>query len=103
MAQTLFSIDLQSQVLSRKIKEQAQAEGFDKVGIVRAEALQPERERLREWLGRRFHGEVQWVGRRPHKRAEPRGVFSQTQSGIVVSPKYYTHPTSSNKAGTSKN
>ena len=102
MAQTLFSIDLQSQVLSRKIKEQAQAEGFDKVGIVRAEALQPERERLREWLGRGFHGEMQWMAREPHKRADPGEVFPQAQSVIVVALNYYTHHQHSNQAGTGK-
>lgn len=88
MAQIPISID--SHLLSRKIKERARTEGFDKVGIVRAEALEPERERLREWLDRGYHGEMQWMAREPDKRTDPREVLPQTQSIVVVALNYYT-------------
>ncbi|MBA2526187.1 MAG: hypothetical protein H0V18_10470, partial [Pyrinomonadaceae bacterium] len=47
--------------LSHAITEQALSAGFDKVGIVRAEALDGERERLREWLARGYQGEMEWM------------------------------------------
>lgn len=92
MAQTIFSIlpKVDSHLLSRKIRERAKAEGFDKVGIVRAEALGPERERLRAWLDRGYHGEMQWMAREPDKRTDPREFFPQAQSIIVVALNYYT-------------
>jgi epoxyqueuosine reductase len=79
-----------SHVLARKIKEQARAEGFDKVGIVRPEQLGPEGARLREWLERGYHGEMQWMARAPTQRADPREFFPQARSIVVVALNYYT-------------
>ena len=100
MAQTLLSLD--SQLLTRQIKERALAEGFDKAGIVRAELLLPERERLREWLGRGYHGEMQWLAREPEKRTDPQQIFPQAQSVIVVALNYYTNHQHSNNPETGK-
>lgn len=75
---------------ARQIKEQARAEGFDMVGIVRADALEREGERLREWLASGFHGEMRWMEREPEKRADPRLVFPSARSVIVVALNYYT-------------
>jgi len=76
--------------LSRAIKEQARRVGFDKIGIVRAEALDGERERLREWLARGYQGEMEWMARNPEKRTDPRKLFPQAHSVIVVALNYYT-------------
>jgi epoxyqueuosine reductase len=86
--ETEFSVD--SRLLSLKIKEQAAAEGFDEVGIVRAEALAPERERLREWLAREYEGEMQWMACQPEKRTDPHHIFPQAKSIVVVALNYYT-------------
>src|SRR5215210_6645758 len=77
-------------LLSRKIKEWAQGLGFHKVGIVRAEALHEERTRLEEWLGRGFHGEMRWMARDPRERTDPRLLFPQARSVVVVALNYYT-------------
>jgi epoxyqueuosine reductase len=100
MSQTLNSIDLH--LLSGKIKERARAEGFDKVGIVRAEALAPEGERLKEWLGRGYAAEMGWLVREPDKRADPRQIFPQAKSVIVVALNYYTNHRHANLPGTGK-
>jgi epoxyqueuosine reductase len=76
--------------LSRAIKEQALRAGFDKVGIVRAEALVRERGRLRQWLDRGYQGEMHWMGRDPDERADPRSFFPNARSVIVVAVNYYT-------------
>jgi len=76
--------------LSRTIKEKALSVGFDKVGIVRAESLDTERDRLQEWLDRGYEGEMQWMRRDPDKRADPRRLFPQARSVIVVALNYYT-------------
>jgi epoxyqueuosine reductase len=77
-------------LLSRKIKERACAEGFHKVGIVCAEALHKERERLHEWLRRGFHGEMRWMERDPVERTDPRLLFPGARSVVVVALNYYT-------------
>ncbi len=78
---------------SADIKAQAFGLGFSKVGIVRAESLSEEESRLREWLGRGFHGEMKWMERDPEQRADPRQFFSAAKSIVVLALNYYTaHP-----------
>ncbi|HEX8847717.1 MAG TPA: tRNA epoxyqueuosine(34) reductase QueG [Pyrinomonadaceae bacterium] len=77
-------------VLTRKIKERARLEGFDKVGVVRARALHDERERLEEWLRRGFQGAMRWMERDPKERTDPRLHFPSARSVIVVALNYYT-------------
>jgi epoxyqueuosine reductase len=89
-------------LLSRKIKERAHSEGFQKVGIVRAEALDGEALRLREWLDRGFHGQMQWMARDPSKRTDPRILFPQARSLVVVALNYYTPHEHSRSAQTGK-
>ena len=71
--QILVSVDPQG--LSLKIKEQARAAGFEKIGIVPAEALQIEGGRLRKWLSQGYRGEMTWMSRDPDQRADPRAFF----------------------------
>ena len=77
-------------LLSRAIKAHARASGFDKVGIVPASALAPERERLVEWLQKGYHGEMEWMARDPETRTDPRKLFPPARSVVVVALNYYT-------------
>jgi epoxyqueuosine reductase len=72
------------------IKERALAVGFDKVGIVRAEPLDHERSHLKEWLARGYHGQMAWMARDVEKRLDPRELFPQARSVVVVALNYYT-------------
>ncbi len=76
--------------ISARIKARARAEGFHKVGIVAAGALDDERARLEEWLRRGYHGTMQWLARDPVQRADPRLVMPQARSIVVVALNYYT-------------
>ena len=76
--------------MSARIKDCALGLGFHKVGIVRAESLQPERYRLEEWLARGYHGEMSWMTRDPEQRTDPRKIFPQAKSVVVVAQNYYT-------------
>jgi epoxyqueuosine reductase len=100
MTQTLLSFD--SHKFTRQIRERALAEGFDKTGIVPAGLLTPERERLREWLGRGYHGEMQWMAREPDRRTDPRVIFPEARTVIVVALNYYTPHKHSNNTDTGK-
>ena len=80
----------QSRALSQRIKQRALLEGFDKVGIVPAERLSGEHDRLIEWLGRGYHGNMSWMARDPEMRADPRKFFPAARSVVVVALNYYT-------------
>jgi epoxyqueuosine reductase len=76
--------------LSQLIKDRALAEGFDKVGIVAAEPLREEGQRLKDWLARGYHGEMKWLERDPEKRSDPRALFPPAKSVVVVALNYFT-------------
>jgi epoxyqueuosine reductase len=82
--------NLSPDALSQRIKEKALEFGCDKVGIVPADALTNEREKLEEWLRRGFHAEMRWMEREPEKRTDPRLLLPSARSVIVVAVNYYT-------------
>jgi len=76
--------------MSDKIRTHARAVGFDKVGIVGAAVLSHERERLEQWLSRGCHSEMIYMARDPEQRTDPRKIFPEARSVIVVARNYYT-------------
>ena len=76
--------------LTESIKTRALDLGFDKAGIVPAEALKEEHTRLEEWLRRGYHGEMPYMARDPDQRTDPRKVFPVAKSVIVVALNYNT-------------
>jgi epoxyqueuosine reductase len=76
--------------LSLLIKQRALADGFEKVGIVPAETLDKEREKLMVWLGRGYHANMSWMARDPEMRTDPGKLFPGARSVIVVAKNYYT-------------
>ncbi|HXI24081.1 MAG TPA: QueG-associated DUF1730 domain-containing protein, partial [Pyrinomonadaceae bacterium] len=77
-------------LVSALIKDLARELGFQKIGIARAEQLTEEGLRLQEWLARGFHGEMKWLEREPSQRSDPRQLFPEAKSVIVVALNYYT-------------
>lgn len=76
--------------LSQLIKERAFAEGFDKVGIVRAERLDYEAALFGEWLARGYHASMSWMARDPSQRVDPCEIFPGAKTVVVVALNYYT-------------
>lgn len=91
-----------SSTIARLIKQQAAIEGFDKVGIVSAGALDEEGRRLQEWLARGYHGEMKWMARDPEARTDPRLIFPDARSVVVVALNYYTPHTHQTNLATGK-
>ncbi len=87
---------------SAQIKQRALQLGFSKVGIAREEQLSAERERLKEWLARGYHGEMSWMARDPEQRTDPRKLFPEARSVIVVALNYYTPHQHSDSSATGK-
>ena len=88
--------------LSRRIRDRAVKDGFEKVGIVAATALSDERNRLVEWLRRGYHGEMAWMARNPEMRTDPRKLFPAARSVVVVAKNYYTPARHSDDPATGK-
>lgn len=76
--------------LTNQIKQKALEIGFHKVGIAKAEELKVEGERLKEWLEMSFHGEMKWLEREPEKRSNPKLLFPEAKSIVVLALNYYT-------------
>ena len=76
--------------LTEKIKRKAHEIGFHKIGIVRAEPLDKEGENLKKWLAKNFHGEMTWLEREPEKRSNPKLLFAEAKSIVVVAMNYFT-------------
>lgn len=79
--------------LSRAIKQEAHALGFDAVGIARTQPARFEQtllNRLMRWLECGYHGTMAWMGRFPEKRADPRLVLPDCRSVISVGVNYLT-------------
>jgi epoxyqueuosine reductase len=76
--------------LSSRIRSLAAEIGFAKCGIVRAEPLVAEGEKLEEWLARGFHAEMRWMDRPEQDRADPRTVMPDVRSVVVLATNYFT-------------
>lgn len=57
---------------------------------------------MQEWLGRGFHGEMRWMERDPVQRADPRLLFPEARSIVVVALNYYTPHAHTEAPGTGK-
>ncbi len=78
---------LQLDSLVKAIRRWGGELGFDQVGIADCDLEQAE-QRLAEWLGRGFHGEMEWMGRHGSKRTRPAELVPGTISVIVVRMDY---------------
>jgi epoxyqueuosine reductase len=76
--------------IAAQIRRLSAEAGFDRVGIARAEKLELEDARVREWLGRGFHATMAWMEREPEKRSDPRLIFPEARSVVVFLHNYYT-------------
>lgn len=75
---------------SAAIKQKAIELGFCKIGIVPTERLESEGARFFEWIGRGYQGEMAWLKRDPEKRLDPKLIFPEARSVIVVAMNYFT-------------
>ena len=76
--------------LTAKIREKAFELGFCEVGLVPAEPLVEESRGFFGWLESGYHGEMAWMAREPGKRADPKLIFPDAKSVVVVALNYFT-------------
>ncbi|HEY0169786.1 MAG TPA: tRNA epoxyqueuosine(34) reductase QueG [Pyrinomonadaceae bacterium] len=76
--------------LTAGVKRRARELGFQKVGVVRAEALTGERARLEEWLARGYNASMGWMERGVERRTDPRELLHGARTLVAVALNYYT-------------
>jgi epoxyqueuosine reductase len=83
-----------STALDRELQDRAVAQGFDRVGVARAQALGPEAEHLHRWLEAGRHGEMAYMQRTAAARIDPRrpGMLPSAVSVVVLATNYARRP-----------
>ena len=71
-----------------EIKRIASEVGFDACGVARADALADSEYPLREWLSRRWHGDLRYMERNVEKRMDPRLLLPGARSVICCVSAY---------------
>ncbi|MCG5237682.1 tRNA epoxyqueuosine(34) reductase QueG [Xanthobacter oligotrophicus] len=66
----------------------ARSEGFDTVGIARAEAIPQAGVRLKEWVAGGAHGDMGWMAETLERRADPAVLWPQMRSVIMLGLNY---------------
>jgi epoxyqueuosine reductase len=70
------------------IRDRALALGFDAVGFAAAELGDAARADLGEFLARGYHGDMGWLARTAGRRGDPRALWAETQTVIVLGVNY---------------
>ena len=73
------------------IKQKALELGFSACGIAQARSLEEERERLKSFLEKNYHGKMGYLANHFEKRLDPRLMVDGAKSIIVVLLNYFPH------------
>ena len=74
--------------LKRALAQEAHAQGFDGVGITAPDAIADAAIHFREFLKIGAHGDMDWLARDPERRADPRGLWPDVRSVIMLGVNY---------------
>jgi epoxyqueuosine reductase len=74
--------------LKRTLAQAARALGFDGIGITAPDAIADAAKHLREFLELGAHGDMDWLAQNPERRADPRGLWPDVRSVIMLGVNY---------------
>jgi epoxyqueuosine reductase len=74
--------------LREAIAGEAKTLGFDAFGIVAPDAIPNALPRLKEFLADGAHGEMAWLAANPERRADPRTLWSDVRSIVMLGVNY---------------
>ncbi len=89
-------------LFTKRLKAQALALGFSKVGVARAERLTTEEQHLLNWLARGYHATMGWMARTAEKRTHPEQLLPGAKSVVAVALNYDTPPRHTDTPGVAK-
>jgi epoxyqueuosine reductase len=70
------------------LAREAQALGFDCVGVTAPDAISVAAKHFRDFLDAGAHGDMDWLARDPERRADPRGLWPDVRSVIMLGVNY---------------
>ena len=70
------------------LAREAQALGFDCIGVTAPDAISRAAKYFREFLDTGAHGDMDWLARDPERRADPRGLWPDVRSVIMLGVNY---------------
>ena len=79
---------LNSDEVKRALADQARAHGFDCIGVTAPDAISLAAQHFREFLDTGAHGDMDWLAREPERRADPRGLWPDVRSVIMLGVNY---------------
>ncbi len=74
--------------LKAALAREAQALGFDCIGVTAPDAISVAANHFREFLAAGAHGDMDWLARNPERRADPRGLWPDVRSVIMLGVNY---------------
>ena len=74
--------------LKRTLAQEARALGFDCIGITAPDAIADAAKHFREFLELGAHGDMDWLAQNPERRADPRGLWPDVRSVIMLGVNY---------------
>ncbi|NTW33971.1 MAG: tRNA epoxyqueuosine(34) reductase QueG, partial [Bacteroidetes bacterium] len=80
---------LQLLEITKQIKQKAIELGFDACGIAKPDMLEKEYKHLLQWLKEDKHGNMAYLEKNTHLKADPRLAFDKTKSVITLLQSYF--------------
>jgi epoxyqueuosine reductase len=74
--------------LKRALAQQARTLGFDCIGVTAPDAIPEAARHFREFLETGAHGDMDWLAQNPERRADPRGLWPDVRSVIMLGVNY---------------
>ena len=75
-------------ILKEKIKQKALSLGFDTIGYTKPNVDDDTKKKYKEFLEKKFHGEMNWLERHYEKKIDPKIIWCEVQTIIVLGLNY---------------
>ncbi|MDA9394219.1 4Fe-4S ferredoxin [Bradyrhizobium sp. CCBAU 45394] len=82
----LSSADLSE--LKAKLTTEAKALGFDCIGVTEPGTIETAGKHFREFIASGGHGDMDWLAAQPERRVDPRGLWQDVRSVIMLGVNY---------------
>jgi epoxyqueuosine reductase len=77
-----------SAALKEALAREARALGFDCIGVTAPDAIADAARHFRDFLASGAHGDMDWLAQNPERRADPRALWSDVRSVIMLGINY---------------
>ncbi|MDP3692690.1 tRNA epoxyqueuosine(34) reductase QueG [Bradyrhizobium sp.] len=74
--------------LKGALAREARALGFDCVGVTGPDSIAQAARHFRDFIAAGAHGDMEWLADRPERRADPRGLWPEVRSVIMLGVNY---------------